>query len=139
MFDKMRPETQEALKDLPRSGDALVAVGDKVANFDDGWSKPEPSPLPPLTPPLPHPGPPPGPPSRLVKGGCLVLLAPVLFFSLLLLVGCDRPGSPSHMRRNKCRAAGGKLVHLRVVQDNGLVYNKTECLDLKKIIVGSND
>lgn len=40
LFDKLKPEIQEQLKDLPRAGDAVVPVGGgKVAVFDDGWGE----------------------------------------------------------------------------------------------------
>lgn len=39
LFDKLKPEIQEQLKDLPRAGDVIVPVGDgKAVLFDDGWS-----------------------------------------------------------------------------------------------------
>lgn len=38
LFDKLKPEIQEQLKDLPRFGDATYSVGDgKVVTFTDGW------------------------------------------------------------------------------------------------------
>lgn len=40
LFDKLKPEIQTQLKDLPRAGDVTVPVGEgKVAVFDDGWGK----------------------------------------------------------------------------------------------------
>lgn len=42
LFDKLKPEVQAQVKDLPPAGDVVIPVGDgKVAVFDDGWGKTE--------------------------------------------------------------------------------------------------